>query len=922
MKLKKSLSAKLVSTEERLNMMKTRINNLTIEHDMNQKLLNTHSVQLENENHHYRLSCNTESSLRQEAREFEKECKQVNETVSNITKELEKITKKIELSKKTVEYDEKSLREWEETLNQNEDNNQLIEQYMKEDAKEYKELELRRQKLSTELQLYRDAIVKRNNEGREMEIILDRTTKLYEQVLTEYRQMFNQWKESVIMLQQRNDDIKNVLRETETLQEIVVDKKNMLEESENFLKEQSENNKQIEQSIAILEKDLFNMKEEESKLKETFNTYENQLVIQKNVVKELTQRVEQVQADIKRKEVEIKNKNAKIEKLNEQVIDLNAKLQVVDSQKLNVEEKAKELENIIEEQEKKKVATVKEVNRLQTTNLRITNQIKQLENESKILKTQHENEYKKSEHFDKLYAKNEKDLEERKEVSYQVEFELQKSEMKLDRLKGNEHDKSEAEKKQKKIEELQCTFNEKTEVSKLLQKQIASLEYDMRKLSTSISNDNDQLKYLRNKRQDLVLLMDAGEKRLKSAQTRYEEKQVEESILRLKVSQMEKMISNFGNNVYDLKRYRLELEAAIQKRKAEIAMQRESLIAQKRIATNECSELKNVIAERKIRIKQLQTRYDNGVAVLGTNPDGTPVNTIHLKLRNAQEKFLLQEQGDKLDETIRKAEQEIQAMENTLRMINVCNDKYKATLNADEQDKDELEEHKKLDQQLQSAKENLKEKQGEVQRLTDNLQKLQSDYAEILKEIDEAEERKKNKNQYLLELKQQIQDQKGKVSRADKSLRCAQKDIQQIFATTGDKTVLIQEKEMELREIQEQNSIVLQDIAEFTIHHVEAEAYIKKLLAAKNIELPAAPIFNQTPTSSQCLSTKNSMDCLPKSTNRGIVVASSRESIGNIVNIQPEFQPISTNASSKSVTRREQQPVKTSFQTQSTNRIS
>lgn len=73
-------------------------------------------------------------------------------------------------------------------------------------------MELKRQKLSTELQLYREVIIKRTNEEREMEIVLDRTTKLYNRALIDYRQMFNQWKESVIMLQQRNNDIKRVLQ--------------------------------------------------------------------------------------------------------------------------------------------------------------------------------------------------------------------------------------------------------------------------------------------------------------------------------------------------------------------------------------------------------------------------------------------------------------------------------------------------------------------------------------------------------------------------------------------------------------------------------------------------------------------------------------------------------------------------------------
>ncbi|XP_053989346.1 coiled-coil domain-containing protein 39-like isoform X2 [Hylaeus volcanicus] len=909
MKLKKSLSAKLESTEERLRMMKNRISNLKVERDINQKLLTTHSTQLETENHHYRLSCNTETSLRREAQDFQKEWKKVNEAVSGVMKELEKLTKKIESSKKVVEYDEQSLRELEEKLNQNENNNQLIEQYMKEDAKEYKELELRRQKLSTELQTYQEAIIKRTNEAKEMEIILDRTSRLYDQALADYRQMFNQWKESVIMLQQRNNDIKSVLRNTETLRETLENEKSVLEESENFLKEQTENNKQAEQSIKVLEKKLFDMREEQCKLKETFDVYENQLAIQKNVAKELTERVEQVRVDTKRKETETRIKYAKIEKLEKQVIELTGKLEAIDSQKLNIEEKAKELESIIEEHEKKKVALIKEVNQLQAANLHITNEAKQLENESKVLKTQYENECKKSEHLDKLYAKHEKELEEKKQRLYQVEFEVQKAEMKLDRLRGHEQDKGEAERKQQKIEELQSTLNEKMDMSKLLQKQIASLEYDMRKISNSMASNKNQLEYLRNKRQDLVLLMDAGEKRLKSAQNRFEEKQVEESILRLKVSQMEKMVSNLGDNVYDLKRYRLELEAAIRERKAEISVQKDSLVVQKRVAANECSELRNAISERKIRIKQLQTRYENGAAILGTKEDGTPINTTHLKIQNAQERYLLQEQGDKLDETIRKAEHEIQAMENTLRLINVCNDKYKTTLTEDEQDKDKVEEHRKLDRELQNARQSLKEKQDEFRSLTNDLQRMQNDYAQILKDIDEARETKENKDQYLTELKQQIHDQEEKISRADKNLRNAQKDIQQMFLTTGNETVLIQEKEVELREIQEQNSIVLQDIAEFTINHVEAEAYIKKLLAAKNIELPPVPLPDQSPTSSQCPSTKRSVDHLPK-TYRKTVAVTSRESIGNIVNIEPEFQTISTKASVRSIVRHEQKSVK------------
>lgn len=95
------------------------------------------------------------------------------------------------------------------------------------------------------------------------------------------------------------------------------------------------------------------------------------------------------------------------------------------------------------------------------------------------------------------------------------------------------------------------------------------------------------------------------------------------------------------------------------------------------------------------------------------------------------------------------------------------------------------------------------------------------------------------------------------------------------------------QREVQLRELQEQNALVLQDIAEFTIRHVEAEAYVKKLLIAKNIELPCFPPSVRSPIS-PCGSSGGSLDQPLKSTSHLSAFTSSRES--NIVKIELQFQ--------------------------------
>lgn len=80
----------------------------------------------------------------------------------------------------------------------------------------------------------------------------------------------------------------------------------------------------------------------------------------------------------------------------------------------------------------------------------------------------------------------------------------------------------------------------------------------------------------------------------------------------------------------------------------------------------------------------------------------------------------------------------------------------------------------------------------------------------------------------------------------------------------------------------------MQDLAEFTVQHLETEGYVKKLLAAQNIELPSIS-FNQSSGSSRSHSNTSSTACPPKSVSRGSVHGSIKGSIGHVVNIEPEF---------------------------------
>lgn len=66
---------------------------------------------------------------------------------------------------------------------------------------------------------------------------------------------------------------------------------------------------------------------------------------------------------------------------------------------------------------------------------------------------------------------------------------------------------------------------------------------------------------LENKKQELTLLLDGGEKHLRAYQNKYQEKLVDMNILMLKVAQLEESSIKKENNLYDLEKHAIQMEA-------------------------------------------------------------------------------------------------------------------------------------------------------------------------------------------------------------------------------------------------------------------------------------------------------------------------------------------------------------------------
>ena len=129
----------------------------------------------------------------------------------------------------------------------------------------------------------------------------------------------------------------------------------------------------------------------------------------------------------------------------------------------------------------------------------------------------------------------------------------------------------------------------------------------------------------------------------------------------------------------------LHLQLALEERTKEINLHKEILRVQIKNAEEErhsaCTELRDRVGkvERlKTRYQIMMSQFSEGVDEkddINNGPEGK--SQAYYVIKSAQKREELQREGDALDAKIRKAEKEIKALENTLRMMNDRNEDYR-----------------------------------------------------------------------------------------------------------------------------------------------------------------------------------------------------------------------------------------------------
>lgn len=170
---------------------------------------------------------------------------------------------------------------------------------------------------------------------------------------------------------------------------------------------------------------------------------------------------------------------------------------------------------------------------------------------------------------------------------------------------------------------------------------------------------------------------DNGARTIAANRESLHERMVERSLLEMRIDQMATMFNRQVGRFFTMEQHRIQLQAAIDERLANLRCQQEILALKRKHLHAERDTMRADINERRGKIEALKARFEMCHQLLGRNEDGSTVSVIQLRMETAQEKAMLLDRGSQLNEQVLKAESDIKALENTLVLLNYSNDRYR-----------------------------------------------------------------------------------------------------------------------------------------------------------------------------------------------------------------------------------------------------
>lgn len=629
------------------------------------------------------------------------------------------------------------LEQWALAARQKEGHKLNIERYYRHDELRIKDTMLQIEKLTQDVNSRMRELEKEVTETQAAQIEMEKTTIELKNLQTERQNLLDQLIRTQENIKMLSDDLRE---ECDIYYKNKVDlgkDKEELDKNIKLYEDNQKTNKKTEEDIKQNEATLSKTRENYQERFHLFNELSNDIEIKKNELSALAREL-----------------TSKTEASNYQKNELEKKKKSLDEAKTEYNNKKDEIER---NQMKFKSAKEKEEDILKE-NIELTKQLKkskedlektayQLFEESKTLFELREKEANMIGDINNVISakknlkanilKLDNDITKQGELLYNVDFQIQLMERKVDWVQG------------KRTQEETNEINKKTEI---LERTTADLTKKLSKIDNSLIMINEdlrsaeaKLKVTENENNKLTSIIEELElENMKCGQDlqkivkEKEEVLVQHDLMKLEIKKIYDRLLKEANNVFNKENELSQLEISIKEKEREINVHKDLLVAEHKSAEEERHNCAMELTEKLSRAKNLKLKYESLISKNSKNGEEgeEKYSQAYYVIKTAQEKEELQRQKDEMDGKITKCKKDLKSLKKTLEALKNRNDKLKNALILKQKGEVDIAKMNQLNTRVEKENKEMWEKKKELDNLNVTVQSAQQKIDEKMMQID------------------------------------------------------------------------------------------------------------------------------------------------------------------------------------------
>eukprot|EP01006_Ploeotia_vitrea_P056923 TRINITY_DN68136_c1_g1_i25.p1 TRINITY_DN68136_c1_g1~~TRINITY_DN68136_c1_g1_i25.p1 ORF type:complete len:882 (-),score=182.33 TRINITY_DN68136_c1_g1_i25:2396-5041(-) len=755
----------------RLKNMTEHAKNVKLEIANTQQLCQAKGREIETEEHLAQLADRQVGRLAQEIKGFGTEMGNLQEKLDQIQNQIFIGNNKMDDLKNTMNYNQDELDQWDLARKQKEDDALALEKYQRADSAKIRELNLQVEKLSRQVLNRKKDLEKEITETQAAQIELDKTAEDFRNLHKERQDLIRQWEESIQAMHKRDEAIKGAgerfaegkawqIKRTEQLQDRVA-----------FMNIEIQNNKEMDNKVAqedrvlskyrsdhfLISKHLRELDDELEVLKNTLGKAQHDLNAKKTAKTNLLDQLQTKQEGFERLKATATKTTEKLEKEIEQAQDLELHSKLVNDMLTETENTLKELEKEMVQLKDETYQKSKELIGVRRNQANLVAEISGAQAQNKNM-------------LSKIHDLDQETFKQQ-ELLYNIEFQVQQMERKVNRAKGERTEEEKKELKEK-INMLQTMLDDLQKQHKVLDLQVKRVIDEVRQSKVVVQQKSNEKGRQNNIILELTLQNESCNTELNKLTKDKESLLVNHDVLKLQVNRIKAVLQQQSEELIGLSNRKSQLEITVEEREHEIQTHKDILKMEKKTVEEERRKVAQELKRRVDEVKHLKNRFSVLINRIQRDDDDAEGEMTHAQyiVKTAKEREELQAQGDKLDLEIKRLEKEAKKLDKTIAMLKSCNSAFKGQFRRATGNDPEVETKTTLQTKAREAQALVNRKTNDMKQYLKNQMNKVSELQDVKRENQELNHKIEILKEGAEGVKQTITEYRNVINRLNTSM--------------------------------------------------------------------------------------------------------------------------------------------------------